>query len=380
MVAAEMPSSIQLMPRSFFLFALSAILASAAPSDAQTSLRTENVVLIVSDGVRWQEIFRGADRPLMSRTPGGVSDTSALIATFWRDDIAARREALFPFLWGKVAREGQIFGNQDKGSVARIDNTFRFSYPGYNEMLSGFFDPQINSNEYRPNPNVTVFEFLARDPAFRGKVGAIATWGAFRRIFNEQRAGIDVIAGWSPPFTGDLARSPRGAMLNELYRTSVRYWSDNTFDAPMHQVTKEYLAARQPRVLFVGYGETDEWAHSGRYDLLLESARQMDSFVADLWTTMQSMPQYRDKTTFIITTDHGRGSGDREWKNHGEKVEGAENIWIAVIGPDTPPLGERTNIAPVTQSQVAATIASLLGMASPFRALAPKAAAPIPFR
>jgi hypothetical protein len=380
MVAAEMPSSIQLMPRSFFLFALSAVLASAAPSDAQTSLRTENVVLIVSDGVRWQEIFRGADRPLMSRTPGGVSDTSALIATFWRDDIAARREALFPFLWGKVAREGQIFGNQDKGSVARIDNTFRFSYPGYNEMLSGFFDPQINSNEYRPNPNVTVFEFLARDPAFRGKVGAIATWGAFRRIFNEQRAGIDVIAGWSPPFTGDLARSPRGAMLNELYRTSVRYWSDNTFDALMHQVTKEYLAARQPRVLFVGYGETDEWAHSGRYDLLLESARQMDSFVADLWTTMQSMPQYRDKTTFIITTDHGRGSGDREWKNHGEKVEGAENIWIAVIGPDTPPLGERTNIAPVTQSQVAATIASLLGMASPFRALAPKAAAPIPFR
>jgi hypothetical protein len=380
MVAAEMPSSIQLMPRSFFLFALSAVLASAAPSDAQTSLRTENVVLIVSDGVRWQEIFRGADRPLMSRTPGGVSDTSALIATFWRDDIAARREALFPFLWGKVAREGQIFGNQDKGSVARIDNTFRFSYPGYNEMLSGFFDPQINSNEYRPNPNVTVFEFLARDPAFRGKVGAIATWGAFRRIFNEQRAGIDVIAGWSPPFTGDLARSPRGAMLNELYRTSVRYWSDTTCDAPMHLVTKEYLAARQPRVLFVGYGETDEWAHSGRYDLLLESARQMDSFVADLWTTMQSMPQYRDKTTFIITTDHGRGSGDREWKNHGEKVEGAENIWIAVIGPDTPPLGERTNIAPVTQSQVAATIASLLGMASPFRALAPKAAAPIPFR
>ena len=368
------------MQRSFCLFALSAIFAFATASHAQTTLKTENVVLIVSDGVRWQEIFRGADRPLMSRTPGGVSDTTALIAKFWRGDVAARREALFPFLWGKVAREGQIFGNQDKGSVARIDNTFRFSYPGYNEMLSGFFDPQINSNEYRPNPNVTVFEFLARDPAFRGKVAAIATWGAFRRIFNEQRAGIDVIAGWSPPFTGDLARSPRGAMLNDLYRTSVRYWSDNTFDAPMHLVTKEYLAARQPRVLFVGYGETDEWAHGGRYDLLLESARQMDSFVADLWTTMQSMPQYRDKTTFIITTDHGRGSGDREWKNHGEKVEGAENIWLAVIGPDTPPLGERTNIAPVTQSQVAGTIASLLGKSNPFRALAPNAAPPIPFR
>jgi hypothetical protein len=365
--------------KAIWYVALSSISATT-PSHGQSAPRTENVVLIVSDGVRWQEIFRGADRPLMSRTPGGVSDTATLIAKYWRDDPAARRTELFPFLWGTVARQGQIFGNQDKGSVARIDNTFRFSYPGYNEMLSGRFDPQINSNDYRPNPNVTVLEFLARDTAFRGKVGAIATWGAFPRIFNEQRAGIDVIAGWRRPFTGDLAQTPRGAMLNDLYRTSVRYWDDNTFDAPMHLVTKEYLAARQPRVLFVGYGETDEWAHGGRYDLLLESARQMDSFVADLWTTMQSMPQYRDKTTFIITTDHGRGSGDREWKNHGEKVEGAENIWIAVIGPDTPALGERTNVASVRQSQIAATIASLVGMTNPFRALSPNIALPLPIR
>src|SRR3954463_15507786 len=130
--------------RALALFALLFIFALAAPSHAQSS-RTENVVLIVSDGLRWQEIFRGAERPLMSKSPGGVSDTSALIAEYWRGDIGERRAALFPFLWGKVAREGQIFGNQDKGSVARIENAFRFSYPGYNEMLTGSFDPRVNS-------------------------------------------------------------------------------------------------------------------------------------------------------------------------------------------------------------------------------------------
>lgn len=364
--------------RTSCLVALAALIISSGQSGAQAPLKTENVVLIVSDGLRWQEIFRGAERPLISKSPGGVADTSALLARYWRDDLTARRAALFPFLWGTVAKEGQLFGNQDKGSAAHIENTFRFSYPGYSEMLTGYFDPRIDSNDYPPNPNVTVFEFLARDPAFRGRVGAIATWDAFNRIFNPQRAGIDVIAGWNPPFTGDLARSPRGAMLNELYSTSLRYWGDNTFDAPMHQVVKEYLAARKPRLLFVGYGETDEWAHDGRYDFLLESAHRMDAFVADLWTTMQSMPQYRGKTTFIITADHGRGSGDREWRNHGQKVEGAQNIWIGVIGPDTPPLGERANIGPVTQSQIAATVASLVGMASPFRAFAPRAALPLP--
>src|SRR3954465_6641758 len=127
----------RLSTRAICLLALAAVFAPAATSQAQGAPRTENVVLIVSDGLRWQEIFRGAERPLMSKSPGGVSDTSALIAEYWRGDIGERRAALFPFLWGKVAREGQIFGNQDKGSVARIENTFRFSYPGYNEMLTG---------------------------------------------------------------------------------------------------------------------------------------------------------------------------------------------------------------------------------------------------
>ena len=73
------------------------------------------------------------------------------------------------------------------------------------------------------------------------------------------------------------------------------------------------------------------------------------------------MRQYRDKTTFILTADHGRGSGPTAWRDHGEKVEGAEGDWIAIIGPDTPPLGERIDVAPISESQLAATIAALLG-------------------
>jgi bisphosphoglycerate-independent phosphoglycerate mutase (AlkP superfamily) len=128
----------------------------------------------------------------------------------------------------------------------------------------------------------------------------------------------------------------------------------------------------QPRVLFVGYGETDNWAHQGRYDLVLESAHRFDFFVKQLWDTMQAMPQYRGHTTFIITTDHGRGSGLTEWKEHGVEEKGSENIWVAVMGPDTAPLGERQNVAPIAQAQIAATVAAFVG--KDYHAAEPKAA------
>jgi bisphosphoglycerate-independent phosphoglycerate mutase (AlkP superfamily) len=140
----------------------------------------------------------------------------------------------------------------------------------------------------------------------------------------------------------------------------------------------DYVKSAHPRLLFVGYGETDNWAHSGRYDLVLESAHQVDKFVQQLWETMQAMPEYRDQTTFIITTDHGRGSGLEEWKEHGIDEKGSENIWIAVMGPDTAALGELTNAKMVTQSQIAATVAEFLGKDKDYRQASPSTAPPLP--
>jgi hypothetical protein len=77
--------------------------------------------------------------------------------------------------------------------------------------------------------------------------------------------------------------------------------------------------------------------------------------------TTESIPIYRDQTTFIITAGHGRGSGPVDWKEHGVDQKGSENIWIAVIGPDTRAMGERANVAPVTQAQIASTVAAFLG-------------------
>jgi hypothetical protein len=357
------------------LLAVAAASVTTAHRVSTAQQKTRAVVLIVSDGLRWQEVFTGADPGLLDSKHGGIwVKSEELKRAYWRDDVAERRATLFPFLWGVVAKKGQLFGNQAKGSVARVTNGFAFSYPGYNEMLTGSPDPRINSNEFGPNPNVTVFEWLNGMPEFHDHVAAFATWSVFKDIFNQPRSHLDVHAGWDTPYTaGNL--TPREELLNDLYRHSTRLEDDDTYNSFLQPLLLEYVKSQKPRALFVGYGETDNWAHSGRYDLVLESAHEFDHFVAELWNTMQQIPDYRGQTTFLITTDHGRGSGPVEWKEHGKDQKGSENIWLAVIGPDTPPLGERAHATPITQSQIAATLAAVLGQ--DYRRAAPHAAAPI---
>jgi hypothetical protein len=363
-------------PRTFgarLLLPVLALLAGAG-SSASAQGQDHNVVLIITDGVRWQEIFTGADSALLTKEGGGVEDTLGLRREFWRPTAEARREALFPFLWGTIAKQGQLYGNQQKGSIAQITNTFRFSYPGYNEILTGKFDPRIDSNEYPPNPNVTVFEWLSHRPGFSGKVAAFGTWDAFPRIFNRDRAKkLFLRAEWEKPF--DQPANDVERLLNEQYATVTREWGTYMgLDGLMAPTVREYVKRVKPRVLYLGYGETDEFAHDKRYDRMLASAHAVDYFIGDLWNTMQALPQYRGKTTFIISTDHGRGDG-KAWTDHDHDVEGAQNIWIAMIGPGVAPLGERTNVARVTQSQIAATVAQAVG--EDWTAASPGAGVPI---
>jgi hypothetical protein len=354
--------------------ALLSMVAAHAQAPTAASSKTHTVVLIVSDGLRWQEIFSGADPTLMNEKNGGIWDKEAdLRREFWRATPEERRKALFPFLWTKVAVQGQIFGNQAKGSIARVTNGMAFSYPGYNEMLTGYADRRIDSNEYGPNPNRTVFEWLNEQPGLRGQVSVYATWSTFKDIFNVARSHLPLHVGWEPPYAGPL--TPREALLNRLYASTTKLDDEDVYDSFLEIPLLDSFDRSEPRVLFVGFGETDNWAHAGRYDLVLHSAHEFDRSVEELWNTLQALPAYRDKTTFIITTDHGRGSGPVDWKEHGIEQQGSENIWIAVLGPDTAPLGERTHIAPVTQSQIAATVAAFLGKDYP-RAI-PAAAPPI---
>src|ERR1043165_1135190 len=111
--------------KSFLIFLIGALVCA---SPLAADLKTRNVFLITTDGLRWQEVFTGAEESLLNKTNGGVENADPLKARFWRTTPEERRAALMPFFWSNIAAKGQLYGNQTKGSVAQITNTNKFSY------------------------------------------------------------------------------------------------------------------------------------------------------------------------------------------------------------------------------------------------------------
>jgi hypothetical protein len=334
---------------------------------------TENVLFVMTDGLRWQEVFGGADDALLNKARGGVADVEAVRKAFWRDRAEDRRTLLLPFTWEVLAKQGQLYGNRWRGSTARVTNGLNFSYPGYSEILCGFVDPKIDSNAKKNNPHVTVLEWLHQKPAFRGRVAAFTAWDVFPFIFNRERSGLPVNAA-QEPLTA-IPETPAVRMLNTLMLETVPPTHDCRHDSFTFHAALEYLKVKKPRVLFLSFDETDNYGHAGRYDQLLAAAQKVDGYVRTLWETVQSLPEYRGKTTLIFCPDHGRGDPPVEWKNHGKDVKGSEFTWMGFLGPDTPALGERHDVEAVTQNQIAATLAALLG--EDYGAAQPRAGKPI---
>ncbi len=345
---------------SFCRFCFVAVLSTvvSSPVSAEPTTRTQNVLWVMLDGLRWQEVFRGADEGLINKERGGVDKVDELRKRFVRSTMEEQRTSLLPFLWNVVAKEGQLLGNHARQSVGRVTNGKNFSYPGYSEVLCGFADARIDSNDKNLNPNVTVLEWLHAKPEFKGKVAAATSWDVFPYIINAPRSGIPVNGG-AAALTG-IEQTPEVKLLNRLSIETPLFDETTRPDALTFHAARILIEQKKPRVLFISFDETDTQAHYGRYDRVLASAHKADEFIRELWETVQQMPEYRGTTTLVVTTDHGRGDPPVEWKNHDAKIAGAEYIWLGVLGPDTPALGERGDME-FGQNQVAATAAALLG-------------------
>ena len=332
---------------------------AAAQQKEKEAKANPKVILITLDGFRWQELFSGADAQLIENKDV-VENPKALKETFWKETAEERRQALMPFLWTTVPKIGQLHGNRALNSNVNLTNGMWFSYPGYNEILSGHADDiAIRSNDKIYNPNKTILEIANQTKAHKGKVAAFGSWDVFPFIVNDQRSGIPVNAGYMPAVQKPL--SDRETFLNTLQTQTPKLWDSVRFDAFTQNFALEYMKKSHPNLVYISYGETDDFAHEGKYDAYLKSARATDNLIKELWDFVQADTFYKDQTTIIISTDHGRGSASSgEWKSHGSKINGADQVWLVSFGAGVSATGEVKNSVQLHSNQIAATIAKLL--------------------
>ena len=325
------------------------------------------VVLITLDGLRWQELFYGVDSALVANEEY-VRDTSGLKSKFWRKDSGERRKILMPFLWTEAIKIGQIHGNRNLGSKVNLTNTHWFSYPGYNEILSGKADDdRIDSNDKINNPNITVLERVNNSEGHKGKVAAFGSWDVFPFIINKERSGILVNAGFEIAQGAEL--SLREQFLNEFQPIVPSPWSTVRLDAFTHHYALEYMKREKPDFIYIAYGETDDFAHEGNYQAYVEAANNTDGLIEELWEFTTRDEYYRDKTIFIITTDHGRGTKPLDtWQHHGNKVDNADQVWLICFGKNVVPSGEIASNKQLFSNQIAPGILSIFGLDTDIKA------------
>lgn len=360
------------MLSSFFIL-LTSMIFSACSFAAEP--QTRNVILVTLDGVRTQEIFGGMDAVIAEHSATQVySEIETERQRFWAESPEERRKLLMPFFWGTLVPSGVLFGNADNGGRMLVRNSIKWSSPGYAEILTGEPHPEVRDNTLIRYPFQTVLEYVLEAKKLdKSRVAQIGSWDGFTFLAASRDDAFVMNAAYDA-FPAAFS-TPEIDKLVELRRDVMQLWEEGSNDTLTYHIAKAYLLEHQPTLMWIGMSQSDDWAHADRYDRLLAYLHLTDRLLADLWATIEAHPAYSGKTTLIVTTDHGRGLSATDWQEHDETIPGSEAIWLAAIGPDTPPAGDKVPVT-VHQGDIAATIVELLGLDP--HAFNPTAGPPLP--
>jgi hypothetical protein len=278
-------------------------------SDAQT----ERVVLVVLDGVRWQDVFDGAtDMPTLHR-------------------------------W--MIEDGTCIGAPGYGEMTATGPNY-VSLPSYREIFSGRA-PQTCQDNHCPRPTEpTLVDELVR--AGRDAV-IVSSW---ETIGNATSVTSDV-----PMSTGRLRlqRADGFDMVRLADGHDANPWpgmGEYRPDILTARLAYSVFSTKPPAFLFVGLGEPDEYAHRGDRERYLASLHAADRILETLERATDN------RTTFIVTADHGRSAAFLE---HGAAWPESGRVWLVAKGGAIARNGFVSS-SPHRLADIAPTVRVLLGL------------------
>lgn len=120
------------------------------------------------------------------------------------------------------------------------------------------------------------------------------------------------------------------------------------------------LAINQPKLMLIAFKDPDYYAHQSDSMGYINGIRRTDQYIGVIWDYIQNSPIYKDKTTLIVTNDHGRHLDGIPggYTGHGDNCQGCRHIEFFALSPDF-----KSNIQLNTaydQVDISATIKELL--------------------
>ncbi len=319
---------------------------AAAPPDQPAAYA---VVLVVLDGVRWQEVFDGVD-PAMARRYG-----------LGADEVTGAAE-LMPVLHAALIDRGVAVGAEGFGPAMRASGPHYVSLPGYTEILTGRLPERCADNACSAVDEPTLADEVAVAAGGDGSA-VIASWESLERAATCGKGEVLVSAGRHHGRGLDRLGDDEAmaALLAEgAEASSAPGIGDFRPDRFTAEVALRYLATRSPRFLFIGLGEPDEYAHRDDYRGYLDSLRAADRFIGRLAETLSGMGERGARTVVVVTTDHGRSDNFRD---HGGFAPESGRVWLVAAGPGVRHAGLLGSRVAHRLADVAPTLRLLLGLA-----------------
>lgn len=155
-------------------------------------------------------------------------------------------------------------------------------------------DDVINTNSNVQNPFRTVFEHIKEQLGLhQSEVAVFASWEPIAKVAEHKRGTITTNAGPSVTYDprdcdhDDVKMAPNDRIavetMNYLQSRTTIEFEHMRHDVFTSQFAMTHLKTYRPRVLYVGLGETDEWAHYQNYGLYLKMIQFADKFLQELW-------------------------------------------------------------------------------------------------
>lgn len=281
------------------------VLPAAPPLNK--SYVTENVVVVVIDGPRYSETWGMEGRPLI------------------------------PNMATKMAPEGTLFTNfKNMGPT--------YTLAGHTAITTGIYQNLSNDGTEIPLKPSVFQQYLMQTQQAPGKACLVTSKDKLNVLADSREME------WRGRFNPAFSCGEKGK---------------NRPDSVTLETALKVLEKDQPSLMLVQFQGPDINGHDNDWNGYLESIQETDSLVYVLWEYLKKNEHYRNKTSLLITNDHGRHGNDHKdgFSSHGDGCDQCRHISLLALGPDFK-AGAVTD-KPYEQTDITPTIAQLLGFSVP---------------